>query len=89
MAHWKLFLEGPPNKPNEDEYGLIEVHGFYFMIVNLFIDLTYSVTAPRLCVDFSKRANSSMELSLQAYTKCLHCHVITRHTLVHIVIYCE
>jgi hypothetical protein len=25
MSHWKIFLQGPPNKPNEDEYGLIEV----------------------------------------------------------------
>jgi len=25
MAHWQQFLEGPPNRPNEDLYGLIEV----------------------------------------------------------------
>jgi hypothetical protein len=24
-AHWRLFMRGPPNRPNEDEYGLIEV----------------------------------------------------------------
>eukprot|EP01038_Epipyxis_sp_PR26KG_P004195 gene4195-5966_t len=25
IAHWRLFMEGPPNKPNKDEYGLIYV----------------------------------------------------------------
>lgn len=25
MSHWILFLEGPPNKPNEDVYGLLEI----------------------------------------------------------------
>ncbi len=25
MTHWTQFLEGPPNHPNEDTYGLIEV----------------------------------------------------------------
>lgn len=25
MAHWRLFIQGPPNRPNEDEFGLIMV----------------------------------------------------------------
>ena len=25
MAHWRRFLMGPPNKPNEDVYGLLDV----------------------------------------------------------------
>lgn len=25
MAHWLLFVAGPPNRPNEDDYGLIDV----------------------------------------------------------------
>jgi hypothetical protein len=25
MLHWKEFLSGPPNRPNEDLYGLIEI----------------------------------------------------------------
>lgn len=25
MMHWKAFLSGPPNRPNEDLYGLIEI----------------------------------------------------------------
>lgn len=30
MAHWKLYLEGPPNKPNPDQFGLLElVCGFF------------------------------------------------------------
>jgi hypothetical protein len=25
MVHWKGFLLGPPNKPNQDEYGLLAI----------------------------------------------------------------
>ena len=25
MTHWRRFLMGPPNKPNEDVYGLLDV----------------------------------------------------------------
>jgi hypothetical protein len=25
LAHWRLFIAGPPNKPNHDEYGLLRV----------------------------------------------------------------
>lgn len=25
IAHWKLFIHGPPNRPNEDDYGLLHV----------------------------------------------------------------
>jgi hypothetical protein len=25
LAHWRLFIKGPPNRPNEDDYGLIQV----------------------------------------------------------------
>ena len=25
ISTWRLYLEGPPNRPNEDIYGLIEV----------------------------------------------------------------
>jgi len=25
ISHWRLFMQGPPNKPNEDEIGLINV----------------------------------------------------------------
>lgn len=25
MTHWKLFLRGPPNNPNEDYYGLVDI----------------------------------------------------------------
>lgn len=25
LAHWRLFIAGPPNKPNRDEYGLLRV----------------------------------------------------------------
>ena len=28
MAHWRRFLMGPPNKPNEDVYGLLDVRTF-------------------------------------------------------------
>jgi hypothetical protein len=24
-AHWRLFMQGPPNRPNKDDYGLINV----------------------------------------------------------------
>lgn len=30
MTHWKLFMQGPPNKPNKDDYGLIRVSAFPF-----------------------------------------------------------
>eukprot|EP01036_Dinobryon_divergens_P031719 gene31719-41170_t len=25
IAHWRLFMQGPPNKPNKDDYGLIYI----------------------------------------------------------------
>lgn len=25
MAHWRLFIRGPPNRPNQDDYGLIRI----------------------------------------------------------------
>lgn len=25
ISHWKTFIVGPPNHPNEDEYGLLKV----------------------------------------------------------------
>lgn len=25
IAHWRLFIHGPPNRPNEDDYGLLHV----------------------------------------------------------------
>mmetsp|Transcript_28472 Transcript_28472/g.27267 ORF Transcript_28472/g.27267 Transcript_28472/m.27267 type:complete len:273 (-) Transcript_28472:1054-1872(-) len=29
MTHWRRFLMGPPNRPNEDIYGLLDVSVFY------------------------------------------------------------
>lgn len=25
ISHWRQFMQGPPNKPNKDDYGLIHV----------------------------------------------------------------
>eukprot|EP00595_Chromulina_sp_UTEXLB2642_P001594 CAMPEP_0196764668 /NCGR_PEP_ID=MMETSP1095-20130614/6592_1 /TAXON_ID=96789 ORGANISM="Chromulina nebulosa, Strain UTEXLB2642" /NCGR_SAMPLE_ID=MMETSP1095 /ASSEMBLY_ACC=CAM_ASM_000446 /LENGTH=185 /DNA_ID=CAMNT_0042120791 /DNA_START=450 /DNA_END=1007 /DNA_ORIENTATION=+ len=38
MSHWKLFLQGPPNKPNDDMYGLIEI------VCNFFKACDYSIS---------------------------------------------
>ena len=37
MAHWRRFLMGPPNKPNEDVYGLLDVRIDSFQSVFVFI----------------------------------------------------
>ena len=29
-AHWRLFMQGPPNRPNRDECGLIHVVCHFF-----------------------------------------------------------
>jgi hypothetical protein len=28
MKHWRGFLQGPPNRPNDDIYGLLDVSTF-------------------------------------------------------------
>jgi hypothetical protein len=38
IAHWRLFMMGPPNKPNKDEFGLIYVIiNHYHLIKSIFI----------------------------------------------------
>jgi hypothetical protein len=58
MAHWKLFLEGPPNKPNEDEFGLIEVRELSTFSSSLFI--VCNVWYGRLSVDSSRRVRMAL-----------------------------
>jgi hypothetical protein len=33
MTHWRRFLMGPPNRPNEDIYGLLDVSVFYIFLL--------------------------------------------------------
>ncbi|RYH13733.1 hypothetical protein EON65_34945 [archaeon] len=47
MAHWRLFLEGPPNKPNRDQYGLLRVRsgvGVYVwrMVYGVWYGMSYA-----------------------------------------------
>ena len=39
MTHWRRFLMGPPNKPNEDVYGLLDVR---YNIIDIIIHHTVS-----------------------------------------------
>lgn len=39
IAHWRLFMQGPPNKPNNDEIGLINVSIDFLCLVSLLIGL--------------------------------------------------
>ena len=45
MAHWRRFLMGPPNKPNEDVYGLLDVRIDSFRSIFVFI----------IILDFTKK----------------------------------
>ena len=45
MAHWRRFLMGPPNKPNEDVYGLLDVRIDSFQSIFVFI----------IILDFTKK----------------------------------
>ena len=36
LSQWKLFVQGPPNRPNQDDYGLIHVSTFRALIVHTF-----------------------------------------------------
>ena len=45
MAHWRRFLMGPPNKPNEDVYGLLDVSIDSFQSIFVFI----------IILDFTKK----------------------------------
>ncbi len=35
MAHWRLFIAGPPNKPNRDDFGLLRVVTFFLRACEL------------------------------------------------------
>jgi hypothetical protein len=39
IAHWKLFLVGPPNRPNDDEYGIMKV--FICLIFFTFVSSSF------------------------------------------------
>lgn len=34
LSHWRLFIAGPPNKPNRDEYGLLRVVSLFLRSCN-------------------------------------------------------
>ena len=45
MVHWKTFLMGPPNRPNEDPYGLLDTICSYLDVCEQYASTNHNQAA--------------------------------------------